>query len=118
MKKVKLVLLMMVISLSSYAQKPWRTLTFTNINGIGVGGKYFNTTSANLYYGLNNNYSIQGWSGYQTHQNPNFQWFSSQTSIVKNFNGLGIGVGVQYGTAGSNSNATYAITTLSYQFKL
>lgn len=119
MKKLKLVLLMMVISLSSYAQKPWRTITFTNMTGYGNYGKNFNTSSMSLHYELKNNYSIQSWSGFQTHQNPNFQWFSTQSSIVKNWGGLGAGVGVQYGTTGQSiSNTTYAIATVSYRFHL
>lgn len=118
MKKVLLVLLVSVLSVPLYAQTPWRALTFTNTYGVGQNSRYFNTTSANLYYGLRKNYSIQGWSGYQTHKNPDFQWFSAQTSVVKNWGGLGAGLGVQYGTSGFNANNAYVITTISYQFKL
>lgn len=107
-----------MVSFPSFSQKPWRTLTFNNINGISNDGKQFNTVSSNLYYGLKNNYSIQSWSGYQIHRNPNFQWFSTQTSFVKNINQLGLGLGVQYGTNGTNANSTYLISTISYQFKL
>lgn len=108
-----------MVSFASMAQSPWRTLTINNIYGNSFKGARFNTSSVNLYYGLKKNYSIQSWSGLQYHENPNFHWFSTQSSIVKNFGGLGVGVGLQYGTNGASfNNNTYMITTVSYQFKL
>lgn len=115
----KIILLLCLVSFVSMAQTPWRTLTVTNTYGNSFKGARFNTSSVNLYYGLKNNLSVQSWSGLQYHENPNFQWFSTQSTLVKNFNKLGVGLGFQYGTNGAVfNNNTYLITTVSYQFKL
>lgn len=118
MKKIKLVLLLLFVSLSSYSQTPWRTLTFTNNTGVNVRGNMFNQSSANLYYEIKNNYAITSWTGIQ-YQSSGANWFSSQATVVKNINGWGIGAGIQYGIAGANfTNSTFAVTTISYRFKL
>lgn len=119
---MKTLLLILFISITSIitAQTKWRTLSFTNTNGV-TSGQSFTSLSSTLSYELNNNWALSGWSAININSNKSNSWASTQWTMTKKLNKWVLGSGVQYGN-GMNvqyqNSQVYLITTLSYNFKL
>lgn len=118
----KLIVLFLLIASSGFAQKPWRTVTFNNNFGAS-GTQQFNQFSANLYYEINPKVYVTNWTGVNYFFNSQSSWLSSQALIMRKYDKLSIGGGIQYGASSQanflfKDNATYFIGSLTYQIKL
>lgn len=120
MKKLSLSFLFLSITFLTTAQNKWRTISFTNTNGV-TSGQSFTSLSSTLSYELNNNWALSGWSAININTNKSNSWTSTQWTMTKKLNKWVLGSGVQYGN-GMNvqyqNSQVYLITTLSYTIKL
>jgi len=122
MKKLLFSLLLVCITYTINAQTKWRTLSFTNINGVTTTGQAFTMLSSTLSYELNNNWTLSSWSAANLNSNKSNSWVSTQWTMTKKLNKQWVfGGGLQYGN-GMNvqyqTKQTYLITTLTYTIKL
>lgn len=103
MKKIFLLLLFMLVTNLTSAQKKWRTLTFTSLSGVTFTGDYLQTVSVSLDYEIKNKWSISSWSGVNYNNSYNGGWVSTSLMIGKKIHGLNINGGVMYGTGNINT---------------
>jgi hypothetical protein len=119
----RLLFILSFISFSAFSQKPWRTLSFNNNFGVSAVRQPFNQFSANLYYEINPKVYVTNWTGINYTFHSNTSWLSSQALIMRKFDKLSIGGGLQYGAASQadfmfRDNSTYFIGSITYQIKL
>ena len=122
MNKVLLVLLL-VMSQTSFAQEKWRTLTLTNTSGSTINGELMSITSANLSYELNKNWAIESWTGFSYNFRKDLGWLSNQTTVNKLQGSFKIGAGIMYNSGFVNiiespTNQVFGVITISKRFKL
>lgn len=119
----KLIVLFLLIASTGFAQKPWRTLTFSNNFGVSTKDQQFNQFSTNLYYEINPKVYVTNWTGVNYFFNSQSSWLSSQALIMRKYDKLSIGGGIQYGASSQanflfKDNSTYFIGSVIYQIKL
>lgn len=114
MKKVLLVLLM-IVSLNSYGQETWRTLSLGVVNGFN-GVTSMTSVNAALYYEIKPGFAVNSWN--QARVSSDRNWFLTQTTIDKRVSKrFVLGAGIM-GMYQRQRKDVFAVVTVNYRIKL
>ena len=104
MRKTLLVLLLLLATTIGYAQKPWRTITPTLINGYTFNGHYVMTAAVGVDYEINKTLSLDAWVGVNYNKSYDGGWSSASIFFSKPLlKKWRWGLGIKYGTGNINT---------------